>query len=222
MLKTFISLALFSVSFSGAVFAADVIDPTTSYDWSGFYLGVQGGYDFGSATHAFSNGAPSDNSNPQGIAGGVHAGYNWHASKILFGLEADAEVAGVNGSFNNTTGGTSSGASHLYSDESLRLRLGLPIDRILPYVTGGVALGQVRFEGGPAGGPCCGFNSSPLGYTLGAGIDYAVSNNLSARLEYRFTDYGTSTGGLAPTFPSVSMPTHLQTNAVMVGLSYKF
>ncbi len=222
MIRAFVSGALLAAGLSGSALAADVIPLPAQYDWSGFYVGVQGSYDFGSASHSFSNGAPSDNSNPRGIVGGVHAGYNFQANKILFGLEADAEIASVNGSFNNTTGFGSSGATHLYSDESLRVRLGLPMDRILPYVTGGVALGQVRFDGGPSGGPCCGFNSAPIGYTVGAGIDYAVSNNVSARIEYRYTDFGTSTGGLAPAFTGVSMPTHLQTNAITLGLSFKF
>ena len=222
MLRTFVGAALLTAGLCGSALGADAIASPDPYDWSGFYLGVQGNYDFGSAAHSFSNGAPSDNSNPRGIAGGIHAGYNFPVNKIILGLEADAEIAAVNGSFNNLTGFTSSGASHLYSDESLRLRLGLPMDRLLPYVTGGVAFGQVRFEGGPSGGPCCGYNSSPIGYTVGAGVDYAISDNVSARIEYRYTDFGTSMGGLAPTFSGVSMPTHLQTNAITVGLSFKF
>ncbi len=200
--------------------AADV--DISSYDWSGPYLGIQGGFAFGDASHSFSNGAPSDNSDPEGFLGGVHAGFNGQLGDILVGLEVDAELTGINGSFNNTTGGTSSGSTDINSQGSLRARIGLPMDRLLPYITGGLAAADVDYGGGPSGGPCCGFSKTALGYTLGAGIEYAITDSITTRVEYRYTDFGSESGGLSPTFPTVSMPTDLETHAVRFGLSFQF
>jgi outer membrane immunogenic protein len=213
-----VSMAL--VGLGGKAWAAD---PTVSaYDWSGFYLGAQGGYAFGDADHSFSNGAPSDNSDPEGFFGGLHVGFNHQMDGFLLGLELDAELADIDGSFNNLTGITSSGSTDINAQGSLRVRAGLPMDRFLPYLTGGVALADVDYGGGPAGGPCCGYSKTPLGYTIGAGLEFAITDALSTRIEYRFTDFGSESGGLSPTFPGVAMPVDLETHAVRWGLSWHF
>ena len=206
---------------ASASLAADVaVDQ--GYDWTGIYVGGQVGYAWGNAEHDFSNGAPSDNSYPEGFLGGVHLGYLRQMDSMVLGLEADVEGTDINGRFNNLTGATSSGSTDINVQGSVRVRLGLAADRWLSYITGGVAIADVDYGGGPVGGPCCGYSKTPIGYTIGAGVEYAFTDSWSARLEYRFTDLGKESGGLSPAFPGVAMPVDLETHAVRLGVSFRF
>jgi len=190
-------------------------------DWSGFYLGVQAGYLFGQSHHRFSNAAPSDDSDPNGVGGGLHAGYNFQFDSIVVGPEADFEGTSVSGHFDNRSGITSSGSAELRWQSSLRGRIGYAIGAFLPYVPAGAAFGDYEFGGGPTGGPCCGYSDTLTGWTAGAGIEYLM-DRVSLRVEYRYTDYGKASDGLAPFFPGVSMPVDNQTHAVRVGVSFHF
>lgn len=212
-----------------AATAADAIIPTeeaplvSSFSWTGFYVGVQGGYGFGSADHTFDNGAPSDDSDPDGFLGGVHVGYNYQMDQFVFGAEADVEYSDIEGSFENLTGITSQGATEINWQGSIRARLGVAMDRTLIYATGGVAFADVDYSGGPAGGPvCCGYSETRTGWTIGGGAEHAFTDKLTARIEYRFTDFGEADDALNPAFPDVDMATDLDIHAVRVGLSYKF
>lgn len=198
-------------------------EPVAHSQWSGFYVGLQGGYLWGDARHSFSNGAPSDNSDPDGFIGGGHIGFNLQSGGIVYGIEADFEGGDVSGGFTNVTGATSVGTVDLNWQGSVRARLGLAHDRTLFYVTAGWAFGDFDFGGGPAPGPaCCGYSETLNGWTVGGGIEWALSKNLTTRFEYRYTDYGRASGGLAPVFGGVTMPVELETHAIRAGLSYKF
>lgn len=222
MKKIISAFAVFAMLGTTAAVAADVMTPVPAFDWSGGYVGLEGGYAFGSAAHTFSNGAPGGDSQPQGLMGGGFIGYNLQRENFLLGIEADALISGVSGKYNNTSGITSSGSASLKNQEDIRLRLGLPHGRLLPFVAGGIAFGNASFGGGPAGGPCCGYDAGLVGFTLGAGVEYAISDHLVTRLDYRYTNFGTASSVLAPTFTTVTMPVALQTHTIMLGLSYKF
>ncbi len=140
---------------------------------------------------------------------------------LVFGIEGDIEATSVDGTFQNTTGLGSSGSADINVQGSVRANIGYAIDRILPYITGGVAIADVDYGGGPAGGPCCGYSKTVVGWTIGAGMQYAITDRISGRVEYRYTDFGTESGGLAPTFPTVTMPVDLQTHAIRAGVSIK-
>ena len=91
-------------------------------------------------------------------------------------------------------------------------------------MTGGVAFAGYKFGGGPAfipPPPCCGYSSTLTGWTAGAGMEHAFGQHFSARIEYRYTDYGGATGSLPPFFPGVTMPTSSATQVIRVGLSYR-
>ncbi|MER9841262.1 porin family protein [Mesorhizobium australicum] len=104
---------------------------------------------------------------------------------------------------------------------STRLRAGYAFDRFLPFVTGGVAFakysGATNFLGGSSE-----ISDTRVGWTLGAGLEYAVTDNLIGRVEYRYSDY--SRGSVSPpfSFPTQPVGLDLKTNDVRVGLSYKF
>lgn len=196
---------------------------TQSFQWTGFYLGAQIGYAWGDASHSFSNFAPSGSSDPDGWIGGGHIGYNFQSGQLVFGIEADIEGGGVDGSFINNAGLTSVGTTDLNWQGSLRGRLGVAADRTLFYLTAGWAFADVDFSGGPAPGPaCCGFSDTLHGWTIGGGVEHMMSRNTTIRLEYRYTDFGETSGALAPAFPGVVMPVDLTTHALRAGVSFKF
>ena len=193
------------------------------FSWSGCYVGAQIGYGWGSSRHSFSNGAPTDKSDPNGVLGGGHLGCNYQVANWVVGVEGDLEAADLNGSFSNVTGATSVGSARVRWDGSVRARLGVAFDRSLLYVTGGWALARYNFGGGPfPPPPCCGFSSTVDGWTLGVGWEYAFTNNWTGRIEYRHADFGRVSGGLPPTFPGVIMTVRNSLDVVRAGLTYKF
>lgn len=216
------ALSAAMIAASSNAMAGAAPEGPTPFDWSGIYAGAQVGYAFGNADHQFSNGAPSGDSKPDGLLGGAHFGVLLQNGQLVFGVEGDIEYADVSGEFNNTLR-DSAGSTEIGLQGSVRARVGYAMDRFLPYVTGGLAIADVDHGGGPAhSGPCCGYSETAIGWTIGAGAGYAVTDSISARLEYRYTDYGSKSGGLSPTFPSVKMTTDLQTHAIRAGVSFHF
>ena len=100
-----VAVAAVLMAFSTAALSADLGGPryrsslkdepvyAQPFSWTGLYVGGQVGYVWGDANHSFSNGAPSDNSEPDGWVGGGHVGYNIQSGRIVFGIEADLEGA---------------------------------------------------------------------------------------------------------------------------------
>ena len=195
----------------------------TVYSWAGTYAGADAGFDAGRAAHKFDNNAPAGSSSPKGAVGGGYAGFNLQFNQIMLGVEGDIQLAGLKGSFNNASGITSSGSSKLGWEGALRTRIGFAMDRALFYVAGGMAFGQFTYHGGPAlAQNCCGYNALRTGYTIGAGSEYAFSDHLVGRLEYRYTNFGKVAGALAPTYPDVAMSVANHDNDFRIGLAYKF
>ena len=133
----------------------------------------------------------------------------------MFGLEGDIDWSGLNGT--NTTAGCPGGCST--SDTWLstaRGRIGYSFDRVMPYVTGGLAVGDIRAATpGLAGG-----SATNAGWTLGGGLEVALPGNWTAKAEYLRVDLGSfnCTGCSLVPGDSVSM----QQNVVRAGVSYHF
>ncbi len=210
--------AILAGSIAGA--NANGLGPS-AYNWSGWYVGGQVGYEFGETRHAFTNGAPGGDTQPDGLVGGGHAGILFQHDMLVFGIEGDIEASDVDGTYQNPAGATSSGRTNIDLQGSARARVGFATDRFLPYLTAGVSIADVDFRGGPAGGPCCGFSETAVGITAGAGLEFAFTDFISARVEYRYTNYGRESGPLPPTFPGVRMAVNLETHAVRGGFSIK-
>ena len=199
-----------------------------AFSWTGFYIGVQAGWshiddrqDMSSPTFVW-----SFNDSADGFVGGGHIGYNYQLSQIVLGVEADFEgnttdhTTIIGGPF----GPTQTATARLLWQGSLRGRLGVAFDRVLFYATGGWAVG--RFEDSyvfPGTIFAESVSSTRNGWTVGGGVEYAFWSNLTARAEYRYTDWGSHTNNLnvflAPPGTSIDRVTQ---HAVRVGLSYKF
>ena len=112
---------------------------TQAYNWTGFYFGANGGGGWG---HSWWSANATGIDLSGGLVGGT-AGYNWQAGKVVFGLEGDLDWSGLSGT-HATTGcplGCSTSDSWL---STVRGRLGYSFDRFMPYVTGGLAVGDIR------------------------------------------------------------------------------
>ena len=195
-----------------------------AYNWTGIYVGAQAGYAWGNSTYdgAGSPAGPpfiSTSLDPKGGFGGAYVGYNYQFNgNYVVGVEADANFADVKGdnTFAVFPGVVASGDLKWFG--SARLRAGYAFDRFLPFVTGGLAIGH--YSGTENG--ALENSENMVGWTAGAGLEYAVTDNLIARVEYRYADYGRKSQSAPFNFPTEQARLDLTTNDVRVGLSYKF
>jgi outer membrane immunogenic protein len=174
------------------------------YNWSGIYLGINGGYGFGSSEwtdplNLAGTSSGSFNTNG-GLVGGT-LGVNFQTGGFVFGVEGDWDWQGLQGTsnspfcgaiFTSATAPISAGLDcETKSDwmATFRARAGYAADRVLFYATGGGAAGNVQV----------GLNTQPLqsttefGWTAGAGIEWAFADNWTAKVEYLFVDLGNTT-----------------------------
>jgi outer membrane immunogenic protein len=199
--------------------------PYFGVNWSGLYAGVQGGWSQIDDKQALSSpifALSVDHSANGGVFGG-HVGYNIQSGKIVYGAEVDFEGNSIDKSF--VIGSPfvdTTGAMKLDWQASVRGRLGYAMDRALVYATGGVAFGHFvdKYDtAGPLFHQSVG--SDRTGWTVGGGVEYAITPKWSASVEYRYTDWGTNTNNLnvflSP--PGISKD-EVTENTVRLGVSY--
>jgi outer membrane immunogenic protein len=236
--------------------------PPPAYNWTGGYWGVNVGYSWGDARFdsAFSsaaagvplaNAAISERQNIDGVIGGVQGGYNYQSGIWVWGWETDIQASGQKGG-STFAGALGTGIGPIpftaTTDHKLewfgtaRTRLGfLWSPNVLVYATGGVAYGEVKdsaiINASTAGGAVRAqvvdtFKDVKAGWTLGAGIEGALGNGWSAKVEYLYIDLGETerTGsavvlatGAGTVFVANANQTFRTTdNIVRAGLNYKF
>ena len=176
-------------------------------------LGINGGYGWGRSNwSAF--GADADPSG--GMVGGT-IGYNWQAmgSPFVFGLEGDIDWADIKGSFVSAACPTGCETKNNWLG-TVRGRLGYAFDRVMPYVTGGAAFGDIQANQGGFSG----VSDTKVGWTVGGGVEAAVVGKWTAKLEYLYVDLGSVGCGAG----SCSMPTNVdfRTHVVRAGLNFRF
>ena len=188
-----------------------------AYNWSGFYLGLNAGGAFGINTLSASGGGSASVKEP-GFLGGAQVGANYQTGPMVWGFEADYDASTQNKSL--PAGVLTGSTSQTPWFATLRGRVGIAFDRTLVYGTVGGAAGELRSIASiPAG-----TTSTTVTYgtwIAGAGVEYGITDNLSARLEYLYLDKNNiATGVIGP--PPTQITTHLQDNLVRVGLNYRF
>jgi len=205
-----------TLSFGGGAVAADLplrtappmVPVPMMISWSGFYLGLNAGIVANQtsftgalpAVAAFNYAWPSSKTRSTGGIFGAQLGYNFQSGPLVYGIEADL---GYVGSKNTDTLGFVGGAnqyawrqrSGMEAFGTLRLRLGYAFDRALIYATGGLAYGKVSdaIQAGPNNPAYTwskGNDNWRLGYTIGAGVEYALTDRWSAKLEGLYYDLG--------------------------------
>jgi len=167
-------------------------DPSAPVVWSGPYFGASAGYAWSASTDQLGlRGDQPTGLFSQGGLGGVEAGYNFQVSRYVLGVEAEFDLADIGNSKHDQLYGDNF-SSRLRYFGALRDRVGYAFDRALVYVDGGLAYGGLSSNvNGPIlnGSPYT-FSGAAIGYTLGGGVEYALTNNWSIRGEYQFMDFG--------------------------------
>lgn len=185
-----------------------------SYNWSGLYLGIAGGYLNPNFSVSSLNEDRSFGSDGFLIGGTV--GYNVQFGHLVAGLEGDASYADADGHYNDLFGFGDGfgGKADIDYLATVRGRLGVALDRVLLYGTGGLALTDVEYktELGDIDG------KTRAGYTVGGGVEYAFTQNITSKVEYFYSDFGGKNKG----FDAATIDTDFDLHAVRVGINYKF
>ncbi|MEI9406926.1 outer membrane protein [Mesorhizobium argentiipisi] len=208
-----ILLATALVLATSTAYAADVLQEApvaASYDWTGAYIGVNAGGGFGTFSLDPAGGGPGGfDLSSSGFLGGIQAGYNWQVGQFVYGVEADIQAANIKGELSFGGPGLETKVDWF---GTLRARIGYtPVDRFLVYGTGGLAYGHEKVSV-----PGADFSKTRVGWTVGAGAEYAITNNWSFKSEYLYTDLGKAT------FDTLGADVKVPFHTVRVGLNYKF
>ena len=183
-----------------------------AYNWSGFYLGINGGGGWGHSNWDTSS-TRIDTSG--GLVGGT-AGYNWQIGSAVLGLEGDIDWANLKGTNTSTLCPLGCSTSDTWLS-TVRGRAGYAFGGVLPYVTGGLAVGDIR----AATPGFAGASNTNAGWTAGAGIEFALPGNWSAKAEYLYVDLGKFNCGTACNgLPTDNVSMH--DNIVRAGVNYRF
>ncbi|MBO0752769.1 MAG: porin family protein [Bradyrhizobiaceae bacterium] len=188
--------------------------PYVPFSWTGLYVGINGGYDFGRAKWS---GLPATYNDNGAMAGG-QIGYNVQAGQLVLGAEGDGDWTNLRGT---TALGNCAAAPCTTRNDFLatgRGRVGFAFDRWLPYATGGVAVGNIR----PMVPGLAGMNKTNAGWTGGGGLEYAMSSNWSVKAEYLYVDLGKVNCTTACNLPNTNNTVGLTGNVARAGINYRF
>jgi outer membrane immunogenic protein len=189
-----------------------------AFSWTGFYIGVHGGYAWGEGRVSAPSSADVLTGDIDGGFGGLQAGYNHQFGQFVLGLEVDGSYGDIGTSYAGL--GANDGSSSIEWMGTARLRAGVAFDRALIYATGGFAWAnnEIKAQTTQPLGIDISQDKVHTGWALGAGVEYAFTNNISAKVEYLYMDFGkeryfADLGG-------VDFKSHLQT--IKAGLNYRF
>lgn len=155
-----------------------------------------------------------------GAVGGIHGGIERPVGSARFGLEADFE--GTSGSVDHTQNSWYWTVKNRWQT-SLRGRASVKLGGMRAYATGGLAIARVDhdYRSTDVNHPeSYRVTRTPAGYIVGGGLERRLSDRLSARLEYRYTNYGDITAEANPAWRDVQMHRiHIQ--SAQIGFSYR-
>lgn len=205
-------------------------DPAAAHDWSGFYLGASAGaaaldshWDIDGGEGAFSDEDGPAGASRQTGAFAVEAGFNHQIGGLVIGGVVDYTVANFEENIHFDGGNGASLRTKIHGVGTIRGRVGYAMDRVLFFVTGGVALGGLentyRSEG--FAGPAPRKESTREGWVSGGGVEVAISENVSLIGEALFASF--STHGLAQG-PSYNDKFDVETDITMgrLGVNFRF
>lgn len=202
-------------------YKAPVVAPSHSpmHDWSGFYLGAHGGYAWGELTSA--NDVTIDHE-PSGWLFGGHVGMNWQFNRLVLGIEGDISYTKIDGDDTTTFGNFTINLDHQMKYlATVRGRIGYAHDRVLAYVTGGAAFAEVVGNVNVVGVVTGSDKVNLTGWTIGGGLEFALSSNWSVRAEYLYVDFKEATTSIDLGFPFTD-DFDMNLSIVRVGATYKF
>jgi outer membrane immunogenic protein len=234
------TLLLASTILVATVAAADAADAVVeevpvavSYDWTGAYIGAHVGYAWANTNvteldnYSFSDldGDTEFDFDSDGIIGGVFGGFNWQSGQFVYGVEADISASDIDNTVDNTMnpGTNESFTTNIDWFGTVRGRLGYAVDRFLPYVTGGVAFGDIESSyNDPEDSSFAVASETVFGWTIGAGAEYALTDQWSLRAEYLYVDLEDSRGSFFAGTDEYRYDFDNDLHVVRIGASYGF
>lgn len=198
-----------------------------TFSWTGGYVGINAGYAFGKAkSNVYEEDFDEEstftydyNESANGFIGGVQAGYNWQMNKLVLGVETDIQASYLEAKLNYSDYGVKV-ATKIDWFGTTRARIGFtPLDRLMVYATGGIAYGKINQE------MWSGYVSKSetrVGYTVGAGAEYALNNHLTLKSEYLYTDLGKMKIDQRDDYYSENGTVKLPFHTIRIGVNYKF
>jgi len=228
-MKKFLLASTALVAFAAGAQAADLGAPrmpiaaavvAPAFNWTGFYVGAHLGYGWGrTGGQFFANAGPTfignEPSSPSGVFGGLQLGYNWQFNNVVVGVESDISAAAFRNARPYIVNPAVIHTTTINWVGSTRVRAGIAVDKALFYATGGLAYGSTRIAS-------AGFLSTTrtrVGFALGAGVEYAFTPNLTAKVEYMYYNLGTANYQQSPIEFMRATP---QIHTVKLGVNYLF
>jgi outer membrane immunogenic protein len=203
------------------------------YDWTGIYLGGNVGAAFMRDSASQWSGVPvttpivgSFSNNPVGALGGGQVGANWEFAPWVVGIEGmwSGAVSMSSTTMVSAVGGSNvTLTDNLFWLASVTGRVGYAHDDLLFYAKGGGAWESVKYLENLGTGGATGLQQTitdrRTGFTVGAGLEYGLTENFSAKVEYDFYDFGTKNYNFNLVTPlSISSQVH----QVLAGINYRF
>lgn len=232
MTKLRFTLTAFAALFCGTAGAADLrgvaLPPAPAlpdlYSWTGVYAGLQGGYAWGS--NRVRIGAPAGPFAPMSFRvdddsafGGAHLGFNYQFGAVVLGIEGDIEAVGERSRFDDV--GIAGRISRDWQG-SARARIGYAFDRLMVYATGGASFTEYERRVFDPAGFGERLTSARTGWNIGAGVNFAFTDNLILGAEYRYTDFGRNRFATSGAFPGLTGDQELSTHSARASIAYKF
>ena len=229
--------------------------PAPVYQWTGCYAGVNIGEgasasNFGSAVDtgtylaagdaATVAGSGGGSKNADGVLPGGQIGCNYQTGTVVLGVEGDFDYFRSNPVFNNNTNTLANGNSFAISQSlttnylaTVRPRIGIGADRNLAYITGGAAFTSISYTEGysdantPPGAGTAAASRSLVGWTAGAGWEYAFADHWTVKAEYLFASFPTTNATGLITGPGGTSNTlhgsaDLVIQLIRAGVNFKF
>jgi outer membrane immunogenic protein len=150
-----------------------------------------------------------------GLVGGT-LGYNWQNGPMVYGVETDLQWSDIHGDTNATCPLGCKTKNSWFG--TARGRLGYAVDRWMPYVTGGLAYGELKLSTPGFAGD----STTNVGWTVGAGAEVALGGNWTAKGEYLYVDLGDLDCSAANCGGAGTTKADFKTSVVRAGLNYRF
>ncbi|WP_170181768.1 outer membrane protein [Phreatobacter stygius] len=192
----------------------------TGHDWTGFYAGLHAGYGWGNTSFDPLMGIP--NTRTSGALIGGQFGWNYQVGQFVLGLEGTLAWASLSGSVSDALGFGATIHSKTNWIATLGPRLGFAFDRALIYAKGGFAIAgfQSRIDNG--GGLAASGSHAQAGWFVGGGVEYALTPNWSAKVEYNYINLGSGFAQFDIAPGSQGLRSSRDIHTITLGFNYLF
>ena len=208
----------------GSIKDGPVVEYVRPFSWTGFYVGLHVGYGWNDQDWQFDTSPVSTDHDGDGIFGGGQIGYNWQTGTIVFGIEADAAWASIDGD-KICPNGANNCEHEVNWLASIRGRLGTTVfnPMTLLYATAGWGWADIDYGTPNLGiGPSGSFSKTHSGFVVGGGVEHAFTPNTTIKFEYiayLLDDVTAPPGTLSGPFAADLEPT---LHTVKLGVNFKF